>query len=636
MEFGISGGDRNTSDKLYGFYGINKTRKGSLGEMADMKNMSADEFPCASPRKGRKSVVTCENVINAVTAPDYTNTESVLGITGVSGGGFYYNGVLKSGKRKLSGEWSWEIVRMGNLYVINGYGSSEKKSELYYYNIDTDEFAEGGSVMDNLIVSSGTNNLGNYLKLINKSDYGVYDYSVTLEDGTIVNNSDCFRKYAPDKRNMSTTENVFAEYFKVGDEVTIEGFPNAYENPGQIWAIYANDHIIQQKHRSGQYNNTVDTDNMPVTTNVDKWAVCTAYVKGFEITKGYQYVYFDLYNKDGEEVEFSDLMADTTNLGDYFCSGVTLRSRRRVFDHIAAHNGRIWGTSPSGNVIYASASDKIFSFTSTDIDKKFAVRLNSDTPGTFTGLCPFNNELVAFKADSVNVISGTGVINYTLNALQGVGCIAPKSIVPTSEGIVFLSYNGFCIFSGSVPKRISDKLNTVYTDAVAGFDGDSYYASAVRCDGGCELMVYDMRYGIWYKYDDMRAVGFFRFKDGFYVADKTCIYSTDGSHDEVDWRFTLMKSYDNSLGKKGINEIWVMAEVGDGAEFCVETAVDGGAAVRHTTEMKTGLNVFRFPVRLAVGENLSVSVSGKGKVVIYELEMIKTDGGRRFKAYEGR
>lgn len=634
MEFGISHGGANSSNKIYSFYGINKTRKGAVGEMEDMKNMTSDEFPCTSPRGGRNVAVTCENPINAVAAPDYTNSDSVLGLTGVSGGGFFYNGVLKSGSRRLSADCSWEIVRMGNLYIINGYDAAANKSDIYYYNIDRNEFDEGGVVMDDLILSSGTDSVGNYLKLINKSDYGVYDYSVTLPDGTVIENRNCFRKYAPDKRNMSTTDNIFEEYFKVGDEVTIEGFPNQDENIGQIWAVYGNDHIIPQMHRSGEYNNTVDTDNMPVTTGISKWAVCSAYVKAFDIRKGYQYVYFDLYNKDGNKVDFSDLMADTSGLGDYFCSGVTIRSRRRVFDHIAAHHGRIWGTSPSGNIIYASASDKLFSFTAADIDNRFAIRLNSDTPGTFTGLCPFNNELVAFKADSISVISGTGVINYTMNALQGVGCIAPNSIVPTPEGVVFAAYNGFYLFNGSMPKKISDKLKTVYMDAVCGFDGDLYYASAVRDDGDCELIVYDMRYDMWYRYDEIKATGFFRFKDKFYIADDRNIYVCSGDGDDVDWYFTLMKSHDKALSKKGINEIWVLADVKAGAEFWIETSVGDGDFVRHGTDMESGLKVFRFPVRLFSTESYRVRVAGKGKVVIYELELVKTDGGRRYKTYE--
>ena len=633
MEFGLHGASENSSTKIYSFGGLNRTRKGNRNEFSDMRNMTAEEYPCASPC-GEKQKIATAGEINAVCAPDATNVSEVTGITGVCDGGFYYNGVLKSEGYKLSSEWSWQIEQKGNTYIINGYDSANKKSILYYYNIDTDVFAEGGKVMRNLIVQS----YSNYLVTLSDDDYGTDSYECTTSDGVVIKNSDfwkTYKEYTTDAADYTTTlssdENIFEQYFEVGDEITIEGFPGT-GNDGQIWNISTSSGVLPQPGIGADRNNTVDTDNMTTTDSLSKHSICTARIKSFRIKtvadgKAYHYVYFDLLNKNGESVEFRDMYS-----GGYYCSGVTLKKRTRVLDNITTHHGRIWGSSPSGNQIYSSASDDIFSFSAEDITKRYAARIPSDTPGVFTALCSFNNDLIAFKPDSITVISGTNPTNYSSFVIGGIGCIAPDSVAVTPDGVIFLGYNGFYIYDGSVPRCISTKVNTRYKNAVSGFDGNSYYASAVTKSGVCEFLVYNTDYAMWHIRDGMNARGFFRFLDGFYVADESSLFKMDAQLPDS-WSFTLIPAYDNKFDNKGINEIWVRAEVTDGAWFMLETAVDGGEFKTHSVFSKAGTRFYRCPVRFENGEYYSVKISGNGKVVIYELEIRKSDGGRRYKEY---
>ena len=119
MEFDIYPSSQNSRQNIYNFYGINRTRKRSKGEMEDMLNMSSREYPCAAPRLGRKKIAEAENIVVAC-APDETTVNEVTGITGIADGSFYYNGEVKSGKFILRPEWAWSIERMGNMYIING------------------------------------------------------------------------------------------------------------------------------------------------------------------------------------------------------------------------------------------------------------------------------------------------------------------------------------------------------------------------------------------------------------------------------------------------------------------------------------------------------------------------------------
>ena len=600
--------------------------------------MTADEYPCASPCNKSDKIAEAQTVINAVCAPDATNVSEVTGITGVCDGGFYYNGTLKSGKFTLSPDWLWQIEQKGNTYIVNGYDSANKKSLMYYYNIDTDEFEEGGKVMRDLILMSGVNTSGvSYLCTPDSDQYGVDAYQCTLPDGTVVKNSDFWFNYrdymtygTDGDTTMSAEKNIFEKCFKVGDEITIENFPGA-DNGGQIWnATTSGTH--PQPGITADRNNTIDTDNMATTDSLSKYSICVARITGFGITtsargRARHYVYFSLLNKDGEPVSFVDMYSKGC-----YCSGVKLRKRSRVFDNITVHHGRIWGSVPSGNQLYASASDDIFSFSSDDVVNRYAARIPSDTPGNFTALCSYNNDLVAFKHDSITVISGTNPVNYNSFVIDGIGCISPKSVSVTPEGVIFLSYNGFYIYNGSIPVCISTKVNTRYKSAVSGFDGVSYYVSAEKENGETEFLVYNMDYGMWHKRDSFKANGFFRFLNSFYMADDNAFYKA-GTTTPGDWYFTLMPAHDNKLDNKGINEIWVRAEVEPGAMFMLETAVDGGEFNTHTVFTEPGLKIYRCPVRLEMGEMYQIKIKGTGKVVIYELEIRKADGGRRYKEY---
>ena len=633
MEFGLYTSSENNKTSVYNFGGLNRTRRGGRSEFSDMHNMSAKEYPCISPCGGRETVCKTATEIKAVCAPDSENVKQITGVTGIYDGGFYYNGILKSGKFRLASDWLWQIERKGNVYIINGYNPETKKSCLYHYSADLDLFEESGKVMRNLIVTCGTN----FLRTVYNDEYGINDYSVTTSDGDVIQNRDFFLDYRDytgydsyGNTTMSATENIFQKYFEVGDELTIEGFPEA-GNDGQMWNTQSGK-VIPQPGIGAERNNTLNTDDMISTDSLKDYVICTAVIKGFNIRTASggrcaHEVTLSLFNKNGEEISMKDLTS-----GGYFCSGITLKKRTRMFDNITVHHGRIWGTSPSGDQIYASSADDLFSFSAADIERRYAARIHSDTAGAFTALCSFNNDFIAFKSDSIMIVSGSNPNNYTPAVIDGIGCISGRSVAVTPDGVVFLSRDGFYIYNGSLPYNISHKLNKRYIKGVGGYDGSSYYASVCGSDGENEFLVYNMQHGVWHKQDNKEAAGFFRFGNDFYFADKYELYKTE-SGTTGEWSFTLMRANDNRFDNKGINEIWVRAEVSEGAWFNVSTAAGNGQLKEHSRFNEPGLNIHRCPVRLEMGESYIVKVSGAGDVVIYELELRKSGGGRRYKEY---
>lgn len=632
MQFNAIQAEENPKTSLYNFGGINRKRKAARYEFSDMWNMSAKEYPCLAPVGRREEIAKMEH-INIATAPDSTNTPSLNGFTGVADGGFYYNGVLKSEKTTLPTQWEWEIERKGNLYIVNGYDRKQKQSLIYYYNIDLDEFDEGGTVFRNLIVTTGDNAGTAFIETMYTAKNGVRDYVITTPDGRTIKNEDFCDEYLTEYYDkgytMSKTENVFEKSLKVGDDITIEGFPGE-NNGGQTWSLYG-DHVLPQPNKVSNRNNTIDTDNMPTTKNLSEYSIVSATVTGFAIVakdeKKYAHrMYLTLNNKDGGKLSFVDLYKS-----GIYSSGISIKKRTRVLEHITTHHGRIWGTAPSGNQIYSSAADEIFSFSSADINKKYAARIPSDTPGTFTALCSYNNDLIAFKPDSITVVTGTNPTNYSAYDIYGVGCTAPKSIAVTPDGVIFLGRKGFYFYSGSTPRCFSDKLNTTYINATGFFDGESYIVSAEREDGTVEVLTYHLERGLWHKLDDLKATDFFNFGSGTYCADETTLYKCD-ARTPGDWSAEFAPTHDNSLDYKGINEIRILADIAPNSALKVFTATSGGSWKFHSAFTEQGLHVFKCPVRLELGERYQIKLSGTGNVVIYEAELTKVTAGSRSKA----
>ena len=259
----------------------------------------------------------------------------------------------------------------------------------------------------------------------------------------------------------------------------------------------------------------------------------------------------------------------------------------------------------------------------------YAARLTSDTPGKFTALASYGGELLAFKEDSISIVSGTNPKHYYVSTITGIGCTAGRSVCVTPKGIIFLSRGGFYIWSGALPECISHKLNTRYTDATSGFDGKKYYASALREDGVYELVVFDTEKGIWHIEDNMEATGIFRHRDGLYIADKENLYRYDKDSSDCQWQFTLMRTNNGTLNKKGINEIYIYADISEGASFWIETRTGNNEFKRHTKFSKTGLNVYRSPVRLKKDESFTVRIAGLGRVIIHEVLIEYSEGGKQ-------
>lgn len=627
----------NTAAATDNFYGLNRTRCPAQGEMEDMRNMSSDEYPCAAPCVGRKEIAKTDKEILSVVAPMGNLPENITGFTGVAGDAFYYNGVRKTSidnfnftnklEIDLPRGCQWEIDKLGDMYILNGYNPDTKRSQLFYYDIGTDTFSYGGNVMPKMIVMIGNDDRGFYIEAMNQCQL-VRDCVINHSDGTVFDCGDYYTLYHQGVGYITWKYNLFTQFFSIGDEIRIEGFRDT--NEGQF--IGFNDDVLYHNNSITNFErwNTVDTDDMATVKGVGITDICSMKVTGFTTVAkeaDRHKMYIKTYDRDGDECNYFSLGLDFRPV---YYAGVTISKKMPSINKMAVHQGRIWGSSPSGRYIYASASDNVFSFSYEDMTNKFAWRMPSDAVGAFTGFSSYNDELVAFKPDSISVITGFSPKNYQLHTILGIGCIASGSHVVTSKGIIFLTYDGFYIYNGSYPKMLGRCLNRKYIDAVSGYDGRKYYASATDCDGQTEFLVYDTLYGLWHREDELKVRGYFRFRDRFYVCDSNSVYMLDTDSKNVEWSMTLAQKGDFDL--KGINEIWLRCNLEDGAEFTVYTDIGKGKWRKHATFTEAdGTTVYRVPVRFIHSDSYRIKITGRGKVVVYGIELITSQGGRRHK-----
>ncbi len=636
MEIGISKGNGNSGIRIENFYGINRGKRPQMGEMEDMENLSSKDFPCVSTCGDRETIATANGEIHKSVAPDSAFTDSITGFTGVSGNAFYYNGVKKTtitGSRKsnilsisLPENCQWEIEKMGDMYILNGCNRDNGKSYMFYYDIETDTFGYGGKTMPRMIVMVGSDSTGTYIEALRQCG-DVRGYVINYSDGTAFNCSNYVSLYHNGGGTITWTENLWKKYFKIGDELCVEGFRES--NEGQYFTI-ENKQIVPDPTEGDNSNyNTIDTEDLGTTDAIDTNAICKMTVTKFSnvTSEGSRHkMYIKTYNKNGDECQYLSLGPDNSPT---WCAGITISVKKPALNRICVHQGRIWGASASGRYIYASASDDIFSFSSADMVDNFAWRMPADTWGVCTAIRSYNGELIVFKEEAISVISGYSVRNYQMNTIKGIGAISPDSVIVTPRGVIFLSYQGFTLYNGGIPTFCGEKLVNKYTDAVSGFDGRRYYASATDDKGNCEIMVYDTRTNMWHREDSFRATGFFMFRDGMYCCDKEKVYKLHSEFNNVEWSMTPARLFGFELG--GINEVWVQAEISPGGEFTVMTR-DGDVWKEHATFNDCdGVLIYRAPVRFNKGNTLTLKIKGRGNVTIHSIELVASYGGRRYK-----
>ena len=194
---------------------------------------------------------------------------------------------------------------------------------------------------------------------------------------------------------------------------------------------------------------------------------------------------------------------------------VTVTRAVPTLEGVFLHENRVWGYA--GNTVYASklgdsSNFRCFEGLSTD-------SWTLEWSGRFTGCCEYQNYPVFFTEDGAWRVLGDLPENFTLRKAAGMGVRqdSPRRIAEAGGTLFWLSPWGVCAWRGGDPAVISGPLGERYTfqEGTAGSDGVRYYFSAryhpENSDFGAmeqTFCVYDTRKDLWHREDGTEALEF--------------------------------------------------------------------------------------------------------------------------------
>ncbi len=174
----------------------------------------------------------------------------------------------------------------------------------------------------------------------------------------------------------------------------------------------------------------------------------------------------------------------------------------RFLNGLSAFDDRLWGYE--GSVIYWSRLGEGFIW-----DYFSGLALNLDDGDEITAIVPSRNHIAVYKNNAKFIVISDGDTSYIRSwTIQGVGCVAPRSMVSYKNGRVYLSGDGVIYERGSLYLSQGASFDTISTaidnllqykaSELAGASGiimeDKYMLSFPDKD---TTYVYDFVVGSW-------------------------------------------------------------------------------------------------------------------------------------------
>lgn len=289
-------------------------------------------------------------------------------------------------------------------------------------------------------------------------------------------------------------------------------------------------------------------------------------------------------------------------------------------DYATVHYNRIFGIK--GSDVRASKPGQFKEmihwedFSGTALDSWAA---DVYSPGDFTGITTYQDHVVFFKGDQMYELYGYIPSQFKILETAKVGCIDYRSIAEVAGMLFFVNEKGVQVYTGGMPRTISQKLNIQkLTSGVGIGDGRKYYISF---DG--TTYIYDTWSQLWYPYLDKEIINFSKDdKDIYALASDGYIYKLESGDEQVEW-MAETKIYDEGLfNKKYLKAIRLKLKMDLDAELKVYVRVDeGDYRLRHylkNTELyhKTHReSIIKIPMQRA--SNYQIKLEGKGRAIVY-------------------
>lgn len=324
-------------------------------------------------------------------------------------------------------------------------------------------------------------------------------------------------------------------------------------------------------------------------------------------------------------------------------------------DYVCESNNRLWGCKYGLNgseVVNEIRACKLGDFRnwncfmglSTD---SYVASVGTD--GAFTGAITQRGYPVFFKEQCIHRVSGNMPSSFSIQTTiaRGVQRGCWRSLQVVSENIYYKARNAIMMYDGNMPQPVSDQLGDIlYSDARAGVLGDKYYISMKDGNNNWRLFNFDTKYGVWYKEDSTKVLGFGTVDDELFFIDEdnNTLVTVRGSmgtiEDDFDWaaefgltgvNYAQSGSYDSPerirnakylsmfkirmyLDPDAHMKLWIKYNENPLYELMGE---------RRGNEMRT----FILPVIPKRCDHLRFKITGHGDMKVYDLSRIMEVGG---------
>lgn len=540
------------------FKGLNRRVKAETGEFFDMENMGHGDYPCLSSIKNPSVFLEPGFEIIKYMVPKYAP-----GITG-------FCGIVKKDDGKFA------------LYV----GGEEKKT--------FDEYSDCIDFNGAFMVFPAFQGYNYVMQSSYESDKTI---SGAILSGYTVNIRRNWETKTGSLRVSATLETVTGKLSE-GLSVVFSGFTDS---------LAVNNTIFPQ--------NSVDYSNLnnPVSITVKSIKKSSGSSDSNPLTE----IEFIMRNAKGDQM--MPFAGGQTTDGSWSegVTGVKVSAYIPKISHICAAQNRLWACDASGERINISALGRPVDFLDLGTSSAGSWYGDVGTPGLFTGIIGHQNRVLAFKEDYIHVVYGSMPEEYSIEKSYTTGCIDGKSIAITGNMVIWLYHDGFYAYTGGVPKRISDKLNTRYVSATAFTDNTKYYARCVKEDGGAEFLIYDTEYGFWTKIKDFPVLGGEFYGGKVYAYDSAKVYELGGGEYGDFYAETTEMTLDTFDDKSAIY-LNIRCRMDKGAFINVYTS-SGGEWTEHKGIDSGGKH--KLPVRYAPGDVLKLRIEGHGRVCVEDMEI---------------
>lgn len=638
---------QKTEKQTIAFRGINYGEGVNDGQLSDSRNITAERFPCLSPRKARTYAAGYENV----TAVYYKDGQFL-----VDGTNLYYDGeviaqVTEGRKQFVSinskvviypdkilydtatgevrtlgalfvgdagmvdvvdnktlalhqGKYTVKAVRTGN---VGGDGGKEMTLTKYNSVFTVHDSAQVDSETGAIVISSGTEKAASGIKV------GTV-FTKVVKDGEVLLDLDSSKQFA-----VVTKRYIFSYITPSNPE---PGGVSVVADDDDRPARYGFDYEVREAS-GASYSSYKTIEEMGFregdTIEIEGMTTFPDYNKSYNLR-----AIGTLKQDDGSEVQTVVFDADLFPEVGTEAGAVTIRRKTPELTVVCESNNRLWGAE--GDTIYASAlgdPTNFFTYDGLDTDS-YAVAVASE--GAFTGCCGFGNSVLFWKENRLYKILGAYPSQYTMYEynVPGVKQGSEQSLVNINEVLYYHGRDGVYRYSGGAPDLASDVFGMRrFEEASAGTAEGRYYISMKdRQSGAWGMWVYDTLKGLWVQEDDTQAMNFAADEGKLYcIGDGKLMHlNPDDGEEVIAWSATTTRMDEVFHNRKCYSKLLLRGELlEDTAWLQVDVSCDGEPFKRVYTSRDKGAKTLVIPIMPKRCDSFRIRLSGEGKFIIRSL-----------------